>query len=246
MVLVLDDGPMGAICAGAGWVRWCCSQVTRFVEFHWVNLDATPTFRYHRYMKLSAYAKREGIGYRAAWDRFHNGRIPGAALDSSGHIHVPEPESMLLPMAAVYARVSSHPQKDDLHRQADRLVEYANARGYQVVLVVKEVASGVNDHRPKLAKLLSNGGWGTLVVEHKDRLSRVGFGWFEVLLAAQGKKVDVANPAQDDTSDLMADFMAIVYSFAARMYGLRSAKRRSNRVKTAMTAPVDDEQVLLS
>jgi predicted site-specific integrase-resolvase len=78
----------------------------------------------------------------------------------------------------------------------------------------------------------------------KDRLSRVGFGWFEVLLAAQGKKVDVANPAQDDTSDLMADFMAIVYSFAARMYGLRSAKRRSNRVKTAMTASVDDEQVL--
>ncbi|MHB1640140.1 MAG: IS607 family transposase, partial [Candidatus Dormibacteria bacterium] len=29
-------------------------------------------------MKLSAYAKREGIGYRAAWDRFRKGHIPGA------------------------------------------------------------------------------------------------------------------------------------------------------------------------
>jgi predicted site-specific integrase-resolvase len=190
-------------------------------------------------VKLSTYAKREGIGYRAAWERFRNGRIPGATMDSSGHIHVPEPESMLLPMAAVYARVSSHPQKNDLDRQAERLIAYAGARGYQVVAVVKEVASGVNDKRPRLAKLLSNPGWGTLVVEHKDRLSRVGFGRFEVLLGAQGKKIDVANPAQDDTSDLMADFMAIVYSFAARMYGLRSAKHRSNRVKAAMTAPVD-------
>ncbi|MHB8189330.1 MAG: recombinase family protein, partial [Ferrimicrobium sp.] len=127
-------------------------------------------------MKLSAYAKREGIGYRAAWDRFCKGRIPGATLDSSGHILVPEPESMLLPMAAVYARVSSHQQKEDLDRQAERLVVYANARGYQVVTVVKEIASGVNDHRPRLTKLLSNPEWGTLVVEHKDRLSRVGFG----------------------------------------------------------------------
>ncbi len=61
-----------------------------------------------------------------------------------------------MPIAAVYARVSSHPQKDELDRQADRLVAYANARGYQVVAVVKEVASSVNDKRPHLTKLLAN------------------------------------------------------------------------------------------
>ena len=38
----------------------------------------------------------------------------------------------------------------------DRLVAYANARGYQVVAVVKEVASSVNDKRPHLTKLLAN------------------------------------------------------------------------------------------
>ncbi len=195
-------------------------------------------------MKLSAYAQQQGIGYRAAWERYRKGRIPGAVLDESGHVVVPDPQSQKLPMAAVYARVSSHPQKQDLDRQAERLVTHANARGYQVVAVVKEIASGVNDHRPRLTKLLANPEWGTLVVEHEDRLSRVGFGWFEMLLGAQGKRVDVANPAEDDHSDLMAAFMAIVYSFAARMYGLRSAKRRSNRVKKAMTAPIEDDEAV--
>ena len=192
-------------------------------------------------MKLSAYAKRENILYRSAWERFRKGRIPGAYLDDSGHVVVPEPGAVRLPMAAVYARVSSHPQKDDLVRQAERLITYANARGFSVVAVVKEVASGVNDQRPKLTKLLADDSWGTLVVEHKDRLSRVGFGWFEVLLAGQGRRVDVANPAQDDTSDLMADFMAIVYSFAARMYGLRSAKRLTNQVRAIMSEPLPDD-----
>jgi len=191
-------------------------------------------------VKLSVYAKREGILYRAAWMRYKKGRIHGAYMDDSGHVVVPDPMSVRLPMAAVYARVSSHPQKADLDRQADRLVAYANARGFQVVAVVKEVASGVNDHRPKLTKLLGDTEWGTLVVEHKDRLSRVGFGWFEVLLAGQGRRVDVANPAQENTSGLMADLTAIVYSFTARMYGLHSAKRRTAQVKAVLAAPLPE------
>ncbi len=165
--------------------------------------------------------------------------VPCATLDSCGHILVPEPESMLLPMAAVHVRVSSHPQRDDLKRQAERLVAYANARGYQVVAVVKEVASGVNDHPDRADQAAVYPEWETVVVEHKDRLSQVGLGWFETLVAAQGKKIDVADPAQDDTSDLMIDLMAIVYSFAVIMYGLRSAKRRSKRANVAMTVPVD-------
>ncbi len=191
-------------------------------------------------VKLSAYAKREGILYRAAWMRYKKGHIHGAYMDDSGHVVVPDPTSVRLPMAAVYARVSSHPQKADLDRQADRLVTYANARGFQVVAVVKEVASGVNDHRPKLTKLLGDTEWGTLVVEHKDRLSRVGFGWFEVLLAGQGRRVDVANPAQEDTSGLMADLTTIVYSFTTRMYGLSSAKRRTAQVKAVLAAPLPE------
>lgn len=77
---------------------------------------------------------------------------------------------------------------------------------------------------------------GTLVVEHKDRLSRVGFGWFEVLLATQGKRIVVANAAQEETADLMDDFVSIIYSFAARLYGLRSARRRTDQAVAALEA----------
>lgn len=186
------------------------------------------------YMKLSEYARRNNIGYRAAWNRYKAGKIPGAYLDESGHVVVPEPEDARLPLAAVYARVSSHKQKDDLDRQAARMVEFATARGLTVVKVVKEVASGVNDERKKLTTLLRDDSWGTLVVEHKDRLTRTGFNWFDVLLGEQGRRVMVANLAQEETSDLMDDFTSIIYSFAARMYGLRRAKDRTEAVKKAL------------
>ncbi len=186
-------------------------------------------------MKLSEYAKQHDITYRTAWNRFKKGRIPGAFQDDTGHIIVPHPTEARLPKAAVYARVSSHPQRDDLERQVERLTAYAAARGYQVVHVVKEVASGVNDERPKLAKLLQEEDWGTLVIEHRDRLTRVGFNWFPTLLQLQNRRVDVANLAVENTTDLMDDFLAIMYSFAARMSGKRGVRKRVANTANAFT-----------
>ncbi|MFN9258675.1 recombinase family protein, partial [Microcystis sp.] len=42
-------------------------------------------------------------------------------------------------IACIYARVSSAEDKDNLDRQADRLKDYAVARGYKIYKVVKEV-----------------------------------------------------------------------------------------------------------
>lgn len=57
---------------------------------------------------------------------------------------------------ALYARVSSADQKEDLERQMQRLKDYAAAHGYQVTKTVSELASGLNDQRPKLMKLLTD------------------------------------------------------------------------------------------
>lgn len=187
-------------------------------------------------MKLSVYAKQNGIKYRAAWNRFNAGKIPGAYVDESGHIVVPDPLAQAIGKAAVYARVSTHKQRDDLDRQMLRMVTFANAAGFSVVKEVKEIASGVNDSRPRLTALLQDDSWGTLVVEHKDRLSRVGFGWFEVLLGVQGRRIVVADAAGEQTADLMDDFVSIIYSFAARLYGLRSARRRTDAAVAALVA----------
>jgi putative resolvase len=191
-------------------------------------------------VRLSEYASRHGIQYRAAWNRFKAGKIEGAYVDDLGHIVVPDPQHAMVGKAAVYARVSTHKQKDDLDRQADRMVKFANAAGLSVVAVIKEIASGVNDSRPKLTALLKDDSWGTLVVEHKDRLSRLGYGWFDVLLGISGRRIVVADTSSEQTADLMDDFVSIIYSFAARLYGLRSARRRTDQVVAALGTQAAD------
>jgi putative resolvase len=94
---------------------------------------------------------------------------------------LPSPEERV----AIYARVSSHEHRDTLQRQAERLSQYCIARGYQVAVVVKEIASGVNDSRPKLTALLSDRSITRLAGEHKDRLTRFGFRYIELLMQGQ-------------------------------------------------------------
>jgi putative resolvase len=128
---------------------------------------------------------------------------------------------------AIYARVSSAENKGNLDSQAERLVAYCAARGYQVAKVVKEIGSGVNDARPKLLVLLEDQGNSLIVVEHKDRLTRFGYRYLDTLLKTQGRAIEVVNQAENGTEDLLADLTAIVYSFCARLYGQRRAKRKT-------------------
>ncbi len=58
-------------------------------------------------MKLSEYARRNGIKYRAAWNRFKAGKVEGAYVDGSGHIVVPDPLVAQVGRAAVYARLDA-------------------------------------------------------------------------------------------------------------------------------------------
>jgi putative resolvase len=98
-----------------------------------------------------------------------------------------------------------------LERQVERLSQYCTARGYQVVAVVKEIASGVNDSRPKWTALLSDRLIMRLVVEHKDRLTRFGFRYIEILMQGQGRTIEVVNVAENDKDDLLHDLVSIIY-----------------------------------
>ncbi|MCS7308217.1 MAG: IS607 family transposase, partial [Aquificaceae bacterium] len=113
----------------------------------------------------------------------------------------------------IYARVSDHQSKNNLQRQAERLVDYATKRGYKIVAVVKEVGSGVSDKRRKLVEVLQRDDYDILLVEHKDRLTRFGFNYIQTLLQKQGKRIEVVNPSGDDKQDLVSDLLSIIYSF---------------------------------
>jgi predicted site-specific integrase-resolvase len=70
-----------------------------------------------------------------------------------------------------------------------------------------------------------------LLVEHKDRLTRFGFNYLKVLLEKRGITIEVVNPSQDDKEDLLKDFVSIIYSFSARLYGLRHGREVAKRLK---------------
>jgi putative resolvase len=128
-------------------------------------------------MKRSQYAKQQGIRYRPALRWWRSGAISGFQAPT-GTIIVTEGEGQPVThpeKVAIYARVSSAEHKGHLERQAARLTEYCAARGNQVAQVVKEIASGVNDSRPKLLTLLEDTSVTRIVVEHRDRLTRFGF-----------------------------------------------------------------------
>lgn len=104
-------------------------------------------------MKLSTYAKQKGISYRTAHRMWKRGELNGYQLPT-GTIILETPSSSVKGVV-IYARVSSAENKDNLESQAERLIRYCSAKGYQITKVIKEVGSGVNDKRRKLSKLRS-------------------------------------------------------------------------------------------
>lgn len=129
-----------------------------------------------------------------------------------------------------YARVSSAQNKNNLERQADRIVKYANASGFSVSNVIKETGSGLNDNRPKLTKLLTDIDVTHIIVEHKDRLTRFGFNYIKNWMASRQCKIIIINKMETDKEDLMQDFVSLVTSFVARLYGLRRSKRKTEQL----------------
>lgn len=185
-------------------------------------------------MKPSEYARKYGITYRTAFRWWQNGQIKGFQKPS-GTIIVTEGEetpvaTKVVSPVVIYARVSSPKQQADLDRQVSRLEDYCAARGYQVGRIVKEIGSGVNDSRRKFLALLTDPKADTIVVEHKDRATRFGFRYLEVLLSQCGRTIEVANLAENDREDVLQDLSSIVYSMCARLYGQRRAKKKQELI----------------
>ena len=157
-------------------------------------------------MKLHDYAKKIGIKYKTAWLWYKAGKLHGYQTPTGTIIITELDEKNGSPqVVAVYARVSSNEaifrenaeMKENLERQAERLVEYCVVKGWQVQKIVKEIASGLNDGRPKLEKLLAETSIAVIVVEHRDRLTRFGYHYIETLLSAQGRRIEVVNLANN-------------------------------------------------
>jgi predicted site-specific integrase-resolvase len=181
-------------------------------------------------MKLSEWAKQQGIAYITAWRWFKTGKMPIPCIKTpSGAILVQAIGKATMGTTTIYCRVSSHAKKADLERQAQRCLDYCAANGWLVDRRVVEIASGMNDQRRKLDSILRKPP-ARLVVEHKDRLTRFGFSYLEKLLPQLGCELVVINRADNGRDDLMADLVAVVTSFCCRLYGKRRGSAKAKRV----------------
>lgn len=136
----------------------------------------------------------------------------------------------------IYCRVSSTVNKTNLTSQRDRLIQYCSAKGYKIHKIIEEFGSGINDKRPKLQKLLESGDFTKIVVEHKDRLTRLGFNYLDILLRNQGKTIEVINNVDTDKEDLIQEFVSIITSYCARIYGNRRSKRKTETLIKELTS----------
>ena len=189
-------------------------------------------------MKLSEWAKLQGVSYRTAWNWFKAGALPVKAVQTdTGTILVDPARSVSESKSAwVYARVSSPEKKGDLDQQVERCLTFCSSNGWTVERVVKEIASGMNDNRPKLKKLLASKP-SRIVVEHKDRLTRFGFGYFEQLLPMIGCELAVINRDAEEKDELLKDLIAVITSFCGRLYGVRRGQRKAAELKRLCEGP---------
>lgn len=140
---------------------------------------------------------------------------------------------------AIYCRVSSHDQKKkgDLDRQIGRVTSYCVKEGYNIVSIFQEVGSGMDDNRAKLHqlfRLVDQGRIGKVVVEHKDRLSRFGFGLLSKYFGSHDVSIEWTQETLGKSyeEELVEDIISLMASFSARIYGRRSAQNRKNKVQS--------------
>ncbi|AFK51839.1 IS element orfA, putative resolvase [Thermogladius calderae 1633] len=200
--------------------------------------------------KLSEFARVLGVSRSAVIKWIRTGRV--RAVNIHGRWYIPESEIERLTKGfyaglkrvAIYARVSGGTQRDDLERQVASLEDYVRKQFPQAeYVVVRDVASGLKEDRRGLGKLIEMARKrqiDAVVVAYRDRLTRFGFTYLEKLFEAYGVRVVVVfdQEPKDYYQELVEDLMAIVTSFAGKIYGKRSRKYR--KVVEAVEQAVKD------
>jgi len=136
-------------------------------------------------------------------------------------------------MIVLYARVSGHDQKEDLQRQVQQLEQWALvARTGQLTLTLTDSGSGLDTERKNLQRLLTlvqDYQVAEVVVTFSDRLTRFGLSYLRSLFSGYGVTLTVLHPDDEKTpeQELTEDLLALIASFAGRMYGLRSRKQKA-------------------
>ena len=196
-----------------------------------------------KYTKISQYAKENNVTIRTIWRWIEKGRLVIERTSTNRVFIVEDLEEKPLSVA-IYCRVSSSENKNNLETQKERLISYCNAKGWKVDKIVTEIGSGLNDTRPKLEKLLLDTTISVIVVEHKDRLAIFGINYIQKLLEKDQRRIEIVNNVDSDKEELIQDFVSIITSYCSRIYGNRRSKRKTEKLIKELEKDNTEKEVI--
>ena len=196
-----------------------------------------------KYTKISQYAKENNVTIRTIWRWIEKGRLVIERTSTNRVFIVEDLEEKPLSVA-IYCRVSSSENKNNLETQKERLISYCNAKGWKVDKIVTEIGSGLNDTRPKLEKLLLDTTISVIVVEHKDRLAIFGINYIQKLLEKDQRRIEIVNNVESDKEELIQDFVSIITSYCSRIYGNRRSKRKTEKLIKELEKDNEEKEVI--
>ena len=129
----------------------------------------------------------------------------------------------------IYARVSTPKQKTDLENQIKFLRQYLVSKGLNPEYVYSDIASGMNEDRKGLNEMMNaiiSGKISKVVISHKDRLTRFGFGYLKTIFSRYNTEIEIVN-LEDEKSfqdELSEDLIAIIHHFSMKFHGKRKNK----------------------
>ena len=172
------------------------------------------------------YQKRYNISPQLFYLWRTTGKLQTKELVKNHHlVWVEDEPSNDLRVVAVYGRVSTSKQKQDLSNQIDVLKKYVISNGSNPK-VFSDIGSGMNEKRPGLISLMNeitHNKISKVVISHKDRLTRFGFGYLETIFKMYNTEIEIIN-LEDDKSfqeELTEDLIAIIHHFSMKFYGKR-------------------------
>lgn len=134
---------------------------------------------------------------------------------------------------AIYARVSSKDQHEDLMKQIEYLknsIEEKDAKVYEI----KDISSGIKEGRKGLTKLIELASFGKIrkiYITYPEKLTRFGYDYFVEFFKALGVEVVAVNGKEfkESEKELVEDLISILTSFVGKLYGMRA-----NTIKKAL------------
>lgn len=133
----------------------------------------------------------------------------------------------------IYARVSTTSQKSNLDRQIELIKSYMLSNGIKVDEIYSEIASGLNEDRQELNRLIQDikeNKISNIYVSFKDRLTRFGFNYFKNIFAMYNTNIIILDEQEETNKDfqqeLVEDLISIVHHYSTKLYSNRRKKMK--------------------